>query len=287
MPIEFTCPSCSTSIRTPDGSAGKKGKCPKCAAIVQIPAASPAPASQTAAAKFTVKCPSCSHALQVPASLAGKRGKCPRCESVIPIPNPYAQPTQPVQPASDDLTPLGDGLTSSDDLFGDLSSDPLAFPASPLAAPLGGAVVHNPYATPTAAASPAYGASGQNAAKGKVMAPAIALIVSSGLSVVVFVVYGIVQLAIGAATPPPGMDEAGAAGYRFGFVCGIFLPVVINGIGLAGSIAMLRMQSYASAMTAAILAIVPCSALCLIGSMPIGIWALVVLLSDDVKRAFK
>src|ERR1700677_1040762 len=40
MPIEFPCPSCSKLLRTPDASAGKKAKCPQCAAIVDIPVGS-------------------------------------------------------------------------------------------------------------------------------------------------------------------------------------------------------------------------------------------------------
>jgi hypothetical protein len=40
------------------------------------------------------------------------------------------------------------------------------------------------------------------------------------------------------------------------------------------------------AMTAAILAIVPCSCCCIL-NMPFGIWSLVVLLNEQVKAAFR
>lgn len=37
MPVEFNCPTCAGRLRTPDGSEGKKAKCPKCEAIVDVP----------------------------------------------------------------------------------------------------------------------------------------------------------------------------------------------------------------------------------------------------------
>lgn len=40
MPIEFACSHCGRKLRTPDGSVGKRAKCPGCQQIVQIPAAS-------------------------------------------------------------------------------------------------------------------------------------------------------------------------------------------------------------------------------------------------------
>ena len=41
MPIEFRCQACNKLLRVPDGSAGKKAKCPDCQTVIQIPAASP------------------------------------------------------------------------------------------------------------------------------------------------------------------------------------------------------------------------------------------------------
>jgi hypothetical protein len=40
MPIEFSCSACQTKVRTPDDSAGKMARCPKCSTVLQIPAAS-------------------------------------------------------------------------------------------------------------------------------------------------------------------------------------------------------------------------------------------------------
>ena len=36
MPISVICPSCGTKLNAPDQHAGKRGKCPKCQATVEL-----------------------------------------------------------------------------------------------------------------------------------------------------------------------------------------------------------------------------------------------------------
>lgn len=45
MPISFSCSNCQSTIRVPDGSEGKKTRCPKCEEIQQIPDQSESPPS--------------------------------------------------------------------------------------------------------------------------------------------------------------------------------------------------------------------------------------------------
>lgn len=151
--IEFACPTCQKSVRTPPSAAGKKGKCPHCQTIVQIP---------EAGSRWVGGPPS------TPKSAAPK-------EPSQPAPGPGAAWSNP--PASDPyggLTPLpdtGDGLTPLDDPYGGLTplpNDPLAgLPVipqqpAPVASPFGGAPssipnplgvapgqAMNPYAPPT------------------------------------------------------------------------------------------------------------------------------------------
>ena len=111
MPIEFPCPTCRHLVRTPDATAGKKGKCPQCGAVVQIPGPqSPAPAvikireapsSSTPTLKdatsyitpntlnsgtIDFSCAECGQVVRAPAALAGRRGRCPECGSITQIP---------------------------------------------------------------------------------------------------------------------------------------------------------------------------------------------------------
>jgi predicted RNA-binding Zn-ribbon protein involved in translation (DUF1610 family) len=37
MPIPVVCPSCENRLNAPDNAAGRKAKCPKCAAVISIP----------------------------------------------------------------------------------------------------------------------------------------------------------------------------------------------------------------------------------------------------------
>jgi hypothetical protein len=65
--------------------------------------------------------------------------------------------------------------------------------------------------------------------------------------------------------------------------CG--LVIVLGAIVLFGAIKMKRLENYGLAMTASIVAMLPCSLCCLAG-LPIGIWSLVILSKPEVKAAF-
>ena len=70
-----------------------------------------------------------------------------------------------------------------------------------------------------------------------------------------------------------------------GAVVGAIIGFAIYGLVLAGAVKMKKLESYGLAMTASILALLPCS-LCCIAGLPIGIWSLVVLSKPEVKSAF-
>ena len=99
--IEFACPECGLPVRTPLATAGKKGKCPSCGAIVLIPESpSAAPASRPAAnvpparprpaappQRIDFSCPHCGNLVRTPLGAAGKKGRCPSCSRVVDIPD--------------------------------------------------------------------------------------------------------------------------------------------------------------------------------------------------------
>jgi len=68
-----------------------------------------------------------------------------------------------------------------------------------------------------------------------------------------------------------------------GFIFALTAAVII----IFGSIRMKRLQSWGLAVTASILAMVPCFSPCCCAGLPIGIWALVVLMKPEIKAAFK
>jgi hypothetical protein len=128
----------------------------------------------------------------------------------------------------------------------------------------------------------------------KVKAPAIALMVVAAITFVMQILsivanlLGISFMSAGDMSQFEGMEGmewmAPLMSGTFAVVTGIVVMAVAALI-FFGAMKMKDLQSYGLAMTAAILAIIPCFSFCCLG-IPFGIWALVVLLNKDVKPAF-
>lgn len=87
--IEFACTECGLPVRTPSASAGKKGKCPSCGAIVAIPkdSSSFAPPAGSEPQRIEFCCPHCGNHVRTPLGAAGKKGRCPSCSRIVTIPS--------------------------------------------------------------------------------------------------------------------------------------------------------------------------------------------------------
>lgn len=93
-------------------------------------------------------------------------------------------------------------------------------------------------------------------------------------------------LGIGLGAAQGGQEAAanmlsGGVGVASGII-GMIVGVIV---GIGGG-KMRKGQSYGFAMTAAILAMIPCISPCCLIGLPLGIWALVVLMKPEVKAAF-
>ncbi len=62
--------------------------------------------------------------------------------------------------------------------------------------------------------------------------------------------------------------------------------LLLSAVVLLGGIKMKNLENYGLAMTASIIALLPCISPCCIIGFPIGIWALIVLAKPEVKSAF-
>ena len=117
--------------------------------------------------------------------------------------------------------------------------------------------------------------------------PAISLIVLSALAIVLDLC--VLTHAIVGDAPKMLRDEGPDKGREL-IVTNLVangLLIVIHAIVLYGSLQMLKVRSYASAMTAAIVSLFPfCSPVVLVG-VPFGVWALLVLGRDGVKGTFR
>jgi hypothetical protein len=132
------------------------------------------------------------------------------------------------------------------------------------------------------------------AAREQVSAPAILLMVTAGLGVVMSLV-GLAQYALGSgqaysemfADPSlapyrPLLERAQSVG---GFSNVIVL--LLSGLTFFGALKMKNLENFNLSMAAAIIALLPCVGPCCCLGLPVGIWSLVVLNKPEVKAAFK
>lgn len=127
-------------------------------------------------------------------------------------------------------------------------------------------------------------------AENQVAGPSIGLIVTGILGLVgqvASVGINLLGTGLGAATArsgPEGIVRMMTGGFSALFnLIGIVVGIVI----LLGALKMKKLESYSFAMTAAIIAMIPCISPCCFVGLPIGIWALVVLNKPEVKSQFQ
>ncbi len=82
---------------------------------------------------------------------------------------------------------------------------------------------------------------------------------------------------------PSSLFKGVGIGYGIIGVLGLLCSAVV----IYGAFCMKSLKSYGLAMTAAVLSCIPFLQPCCLISLPIGIWAIVVLISPDVKSAFR
>lgn len=83
--IPFVCPGCGKHFRVPASAAGRRGRCPKCREVFEIPKASIGLASKEHAIRF--ECVRCGRRISVSARDAGRTGKCPACGASLKVPD--------------------------------------------------------------------------------------------------------------------------------------------------------------------------------------------------------
>ena len=151
----------------------------------------------------------------------------------------------------------------------------------------------NPYAAPQLPGYPAYpgqpvpvGPDPQQA-RSRVMFPAIAICVVSGLLILVFLL-DLVMAATGSFNMPTGSGDLD----RFmgpGFLIGVCLfAMLLNGFVIFSMVQMMRLKTWGLALAGCIVSALPLSSsLCCLLTLPFAIWAIVVLVKPEVKGSFQ
>lgn len=126
-----------------------------------------------------------------------------------------------------------------------------------------------------------------NAIVSKVSTPATVILVLAGITALL-VLAGLLFNLLGMSA---GMFEgagddriAALLGGGIGITANI-LQLIFVGVIIFGALKMKNLQNYPLALTGTILMMIPCSCCCVV-NLPVGIWGLVVLLDENVKRAF-
>ena len=125
----------------------------------------------------------------------------------------------------------------------------------------------------------------------RVQGPAIALIIVAGLGIFLHIASTLARLL--------GITLLGAAGagredfawlHMLAGTVGLMIALLGSIVGIViivGGVRMKALKSYGLAMTATILAMIPCISPCCLLGLPVGIWSLVVLLDENVKASFR
>jgi len=126
-----------------------------------------------------------------------------------------------------------------------------------------------------------------------VSGPAIGLMVTAGLGALAQLASMAMNI-LGAGVGMAGAAADQQAGPAWAHAMSGGLGVVFNVIGLImsvvifmGAMKMKKLEGYNFALTATIIAMVPCISPCCLVGLPIGIWALVILMKPEVKSAFQ
>lgn len=117
--------------------------------------------------------------------------------------------------------------------------------------------------------------------------PAIFLIIVGAIGAA-WKILVILLNALGVGLNAAGGGNNAMAGMMQGTIGIVFgvIGIIVAGVIIFGGIKMKKLQSYGLALTAAIIAMIPCISPCCILGLPFGIWALIVLMKPEVKAAF-
>jgi hypothetical protein len=136
----------------------------------------------------------------------------------------------------------------------------------------------NPYASPTQSNDPYF-----NSATNPLTIPAVFLLVLASIMLLLILLSFPGQFirlsAIDTSTPRGSGELAGG-------IVGLIVWPLINVMIIIGAISMLQLKSYRNAQAAAVMALIPICTPCFILGIPFGIWSLILLNREDVKKRF-
>jgi predicted Zn finger-like uncharacterized protein len=231
-------------------------------------------------------CPSCQKKLKVPDSLASKKVRCPKCNSVFMAEHEEEEvEMELVEEPPQDNTEVVEGPAPRKRAQREPDVEEIDEEIEE--------IDEETEEEPRERRRPRRRKRRRGSAREQLRIPALLLQIvgyGGGAISVLWVVFRIVITLIEPTPIPRGVDaSAYKGGVAVGAVCvgvvQLCITLAWSGVIIKGAHSMSSLNGYSSAVAACILAMLPCSCGCFMG-LPIGIWGLVVLTQDNVKRAF-
>ncbi len=289
--MEITCQACGKTLRIGDEHAGKTIRCPQCkqptkaVAPLRRSATTGQPNATRPPASPTVQCPGCKVSIRRPAAPQASAIRCPKCQTVVPLKSPQSRgqsmSTTSVPAARRPAPPKPAPAPSSSPAF-----DPFASSSSPYAAPLSSA--------PVAASTTSSSLTPKGGGHAKAIGPAVCLIIQG---VVAILSNFVATILVVIQSPDEDADVNPSAVNVVRLIWGVWclLGIGYQAVILSGSVAMIRGRSLMWAKTAAIMAIIPITAMTFgfcsgvvfyFLALGGGIWALMSLGSSQKSTGF-
>jgi LSD1 subclass zinc finger protein len=212
-----------------------------------------------------IPCPSCRRLLRLPDAVLGQVVRCPSCQATF-----TAAPAEPSPSAGD---PPGAPAGTSN-ARGEIVRDPHEQPAAPDALPRKVGREGRDEDYPVIDTRPAALSQVAGPANG-LMAVGVLVLCLTGLGMCLLMLEN-----------TRGLGGAGRRGDPIPNLIGFALGFAWGGLVTAGAVRMKKLSGFGLAMTACIVAMLPCNGCCVLG-LPFGIWGLVVLNRPEVKAAFR
>ena len=178
------------------------------------------------------------------------------------------------------------------DVLAALPASIAAPPASPSSGSSVGSSQSSPYGSGFRPSTPGIS---ESVIDQKLKIPAIGIITTGALAGLLSLA-GVIATLSGSSKNtelPPGLPPE-AAGFLKGYLAMMetfnlplnLLALVMSVLTLMAGIRMLQRRSYGLVMTGVIIGMLPCLSACCCTGLPFGIWALVVLSNEEVRKSF-
>lgn len=228
-----------------------------------------------------VNCPSCQRKLKVPDELLGKKVKCPGCSTTFTAEEFEETPAVEEEAPRRPRRPLREEE--------DFDEEPPRKARRRAEEPR----EEEEYEDEEFEDRPRRRGRNRGRARDAVSAPATCLMVTGIIGIVLATLGAVINaLSVAGRAVIPNQGGPGAQpqwANVFGGGIGLVFNFIAIGIGVLivmGALRMKNLRSYGMAMSASIVAMIPCISPCCLLGLPFGIWALVVLMKPEVKNAF-